>query len=95
VNAISADETYLVMSANTSKAAAREILEYYSFIKNYKLLFTKLDETPVPGIIVNARYLTGRPLSYTTAGQSVPDDLDVANPKAIVSSFLSHKRTSE
>jgi flagellar biosynthesis protein FlhF len=95
VNAISADETYLVMSANTSRSAAREILEYYSFIKNYKLLFTKLDETPVPGIIVNARYLTGRPISYTTAGQSVPDDLDVANPKAIVSSFLSQKRTSD
>ena len=83
-----ADEAYLVVSANTSKHAMKEILEYYSFIKDYKLLFTKLDEAPVPGAIINARYLTGRPLSYTTAGQSVPDDLDVANPRAIVASLL-------
>ena len=82
------DETYLVVSANTSRHALKEILEYYSFIKDYKLLFTKLDEAPVPGVIVNARYLTGRPLSYTTAGQSVPDDLDVASPRAIVASLL-------
>lgn len=88
INAVVADEIYLVISANTSRSALKEILEYYSFIQSYKLLFTKLDESPAPGVIINARYMTGRPLSYTTAGQSVPDDLEVANPKAIVSSFL-------
>ncbi len=88
VKSAEADEAYLVVSANTSRHAMKEILEYYSFIKDYKLLFTKLDEAPVPGVIVNARYLTGRPLSYTTAGQSVPDDLDVASPQAIVGSLL-------
>lgn len=88
VNSAEADEAYLVVSANTSKHAMNEILEYYSFIKDYKLLFTKLDEAPAPGVIVNARYLTGRPLSYTTAGQSVPDDLNVANPRAIVANLL-------
>lgn len=88
IKSAEADEAYLVVSANTSRHAMKEILEYYSFIKDYKLLFTKLDEAPVPGVIVNARYLTGRPLSYTTAGQSVPDDLDVANPRAIVASLL-------
>ena len=91
VSSVGADEVYLVASANTSKHAIREILEYYSFMKNYKLLFTKLDEAPVPGVIINARYITGRPLSYTTAGQSVPDDLDVANPKAIVAGLLGLK----
>ena len=88
VKSAEADEAYLVVSANTSRHAMKEILEYYSFIKDFKLLFTKLDEAPVPGVIINARYLTGRPLSYTTAGQSVPDDLDVANPRAIVASLL-------
>jgi len=87
-NTAEADEAYLVVSANTGRHAMNEILEYYSFIKDYKLLFTKLDETPAPGVIVNARYLTGRPLSYITAGQSVPDDLNVADPRAIVASLL-------
>jgi len=89
VNAVNADETYLVISSNTSRIAVREILEYYAFIKNYKLLFTKLDESPAPGVILNARYMTGKPLSYTTAGQSVPDDLDIANVRQLVSSILS------
>ena len=88
VSAVNADETFLVMSCNTSRIAVREILEYYAFIKNYKLLFTKLDESPVPGIILTARYMTGKPLSYTTAGQSVPDDLDVADIKQLVASIL-------
>jgi flagellar biosynthesis protein FlhF len=94
VNAACADEVYLVISANTGRSAAREILEYYSFIRNYKLLFTKLDEAPAPGIIINSRYSTGKALSYTTAGQSVPDDLDVANPKAIVSSILGQRSSA-
>ena len=91
VSSAGADEVYLVVSANTGKYAVKEIVEYYSFMKNYKLLFTKLDEAPVPGVIINARYTTGRPLSYTTAGQSVPDDLDVANPKVIVAGLLGTK----
>lgn len=88
VSAAGADETYLVISCNTSRIAVREILEHYAFIRNYKLLFTKLDETPSPGVILNARYMTGKPLSYTTAGQSVPDDLDIANVKQLVSYIL-------
>lgn len=88
VSAANADETYLVMSSNTSRVAVREILEYYAFIKDYKLLFTKLDESPVPGVILNARYMTGKPLSYTTAGQSVPDDLDIANVRLLVTNIL-------
>jgi flagellar biosynthesis protein FlhF len=88
VSAVNADETYLVMSCNTSRKAIREILEYYAFVRNYKLLFTKLDETPVTGVIINARYLTGKPLSYTTSGQSVPDDLDIADINQLVSGVL-------
>jgi len=88
VSAADADESYLVISSNTSRIAVREILEYYAFIKNYKLLFTKLDESPATGAIINARYLTGKSLSYTTAGQSVPDDLDIANVNQIVANLL-------
>ncbi len=88
ISAVNADEIFLVMSCNTSRMAIKEICEYYAFIKNYKLLFTKLDESPVPGIILNARYLTGKPLSYTTAGQSVPDDLDIADVRQLATSIL-------
>ena len=83
-----ADEVFLVLSCNLGRTACKEIINHYSFINNYKLLFTKLDEAPVPGIILNARYATGKRLSYTTAGQSVPDDIEVADVENIVRSIL-------
>jgi len=83
-----ADDVFLVLSCNLGRTACKEIINHYNFINNYKLLFTKLDEAPVPGIILNARYATGKRLSYTTAGQSVPDDIEVANVENIVKSIL-------
>ena len=70
VGATDADEVYLVLNCGMGRAACREILTQYGFLKKYKLLFTKLDEALVPGIILNARYSTGKPLSYTTADKA-------------------------
>jgi flagellar biosynthesis protein FlhF len=41
------------------------------------VLLTKLDETVTGGMFLNARALTGKPLSYITTGQSVPDDIEL------------------
>ncbi len=86
--AADADEVFLVLSCSMSRKACKEILKHYSFLRNYKLLFTKLDEAHVPGVILNARYITGKRLSYTTAGQSVPDDIEIANIESIAKSIL-------
>ncbi|NLU51824.1 MAG: flagellar biosynthesis protein FlhF [Clostridiaceae bacterium] len=83
-----ADEIYLVISCNSSRMAIKEMLEAYTFVKSYKLIFTKLDESPALGAILNARYMTGKPLSYTTSGQSVPDDLDIVDTKQLVLNIL-------
>jgi len=83
-----ADEVYLVLSATTSTRNSREILKHYSFIKDYKLIFTKMDEAPVAGIILNTKYLTGKSLSYITTGQNVPDDIEVANVDKLAKNLL-------
>jgi len=83
-----ADEIFLVLSATTSPKNCRDILKQYSFMEDYKLLFTKLDETPINGIILNARYLTNKSLSYITTGQSVPDDFEVVNVDEIAKNLL-------
>lgn len=88
ITAAEADEIYLVLSATTSGSNCREILKSYSFLTNYKLIFTKTDEAPVPGIILNARYLTGKSLSYITTGQSVPDDIEIANIDKITKNLM-------
>lgn len=82
------DETFLVLSATTSIKNCRDILKNYNFLKVYKLIFTKLDESPISGIILNARYLTNKDLSYVTTGQSVPDDFEVANVDKIAKNLL-------
>ncbi len=88
VAASEADELYLVLSATTSNRNVQEILNNYSFLENYKLIFTKLDETVINGVILNTKYFTGKSLSYVTNGQSVPDDIEDVNTGKITKSLL-------
>jgi len=74
-----ADEIYLLISASTKMKDCNEIIKAYSFIKDYKLIFTKVDETESLGIVLNVVNSTGKRLSYFTTGQSVPDDIEVIN----------------
>lgn len=74
-----ADEIYLLISAGTKMKDCNEIIKSYSFIKDYKLIFTKVDETESLGIVLNVVNSTGKRLSYFTTGQSVPDDIEVIN----------------
>jgi flagellar biosynthesis protein FlhF len=88
IAASGADDVYLVLSATTSIRNCREILNSYEFLHNYKLIFTKTDEAPVQGIILNVKYLTGKSLSYITTGQSVPDDIETANIEKITKNLI-------
>lgn len=88
ITASGADEVYLVLSATTSTRNCREILSSYDFLSNYKLIFTKTDEAPVQGIILNVRFITGKSLSYITTGQSVPDDIETANIDKITKNLI-------
>ena len=88
IAASGANEVYLVLSATTSIRNCKEILGCYNFLNDYKLIFTKTDEAPVQGIILNVRYLTGRNLSYITTGQSVPDDIETANIDKITKNLM-------
>lgn len=88
INYSNADEIYLVLSTTTSSRNCKEILKNYSFLKNYKLIFTKLDETMVTGLILNARKITQKSISYITTGQSVPDDIEVMNVEKITKILL-------
>ncbi|HOM02074.1 MAG TPA: flagellar biosynthesis protein FlhF [Acetivibrio sp.] len=88
VEATQADEIFLVLSTTTGMKNCREIIEHYSFLENYKLIFTKLDESSSFGLILNSRRLTNRDLSFVTTGQSVPDDIELANVDMITKNLL-------
>jgi len=83
-----ADEVYLALSCNTSYSGCLNIINSYSFLPDYKLLFTKMDEASSYGLILNCRYISGKPLSYIATGQNVPDDIEVADPYKLLSSIM-------
>ena len=68
-------EVYLVLSATTSYKGSMHILENYDFIDDYKLIFTKVDEAPTYGNLVNVAYTAKKNIGYITTGQNVPDDI--------------------
>jgi len=87
-NSYNFDEVFLLLSANMRVKDIDEISRAYNFLPDYKLIITKLDETSVLGTIVNARYITKKPLSYVTFGQNVPEDIEIANTSKIVEILL-------
>ena len=81
-------EIYLVLSATTKYRDLIEIVNSYREIADYKLIFTKLDETTSYGNLYNVKMYTGAELSYVTNGQNVPDDIEVFDTQRIVKKLL-------
>lgn len=85
-------EIFLVLSATTKYRDLISIADTYSAMTDYKLIFTKLDETTTLGNLLNLRLHTGAPLSYVTCGQNVPDDIEVFNPQKTVKQLLGGRK---
>lgn len=82
-------EIYLVVSATTKYRDLVRIADSYKEIAEYKLIFTKLDETTALGNLFNLKMYTGASMSYVTYGQNVPDDIMPFNPQSTVKQLLS------
>ncbi len=85
-------EVFLVLSASTKYRDLMRITDTYKEITDYKLIFTKLDETSALGNIYNLKLYTGAKLSYVTYGQNVPDDIEYFNPQSTVKQLLGGRR---
>lgn len=81
-------EVYLVLSATTKYRDLTSIADTYKEMSDYRIIFTKLDETTSFGNLLNLKLYTGFELSYVTYGQNVPDDIDRFNPQTTVKSIL-------
>ena len=68
-------EVYLVVSATTKYRDLLNIADTYQKLTDFRLVFTKLDETQCQGNLFNLRLHTDVPMSYVTCGQNVPDDI--------------------
>ncbi len=85
--AISPDLTYLVLSASARHAESYQVASQLEHVGYDALLFTKLDETIMPSLILTMIDELQRPLSYFTMGQQVPNDLLPADIPTLQSYF--------
>lgn len=85
---VESPDIFLLLSLTTSYENIEDIVKSYQFLDDYSLIFTKADESSSLGNILNAKFLTSKPLSYLTIGQSVPDDIEIVDMDKIVNMFV-------
>lgn len=68
-------DVHLVISCTTKNKDIKAIIEGYKVLNFNNVIITKLDETTTYGSILNILDIAGKPLSFITTGQNVPDDI--------------------
>jgi flagellar biosynthesis protein FlhF len=85
-------ETHLVLSATTRLADLKQIVKHFASTGVDRLIFSKTDETDILGGVISIAHETGLPVSYVTTGQSVPDDIMVAEGPALARMLVQQLR---
>jgi flagellar biosynthesis protein FlhF len=81
-------DTQLVLSASMKSADLKRVVDSYQGFGAQRLVFTKLDETSSFGPILNEAVRTGKPLSFFTNGQRIPEDLEAVSPRRLTELIL-------
>lgn len=69
------DNIHLVISCTTKDKDIDAIVDGFKELNYNNVIITKLDETSTYGSIMNILDCAGKPLSFITTGQNVPDDI--------------------
>ncbi len=88
INCFEQKNIFLVLNANWHIQDIKEIVERYSFLEDYKIIITKVDETSRIGVILDILYHFGKEIKYITYGQNVPDDIEEFKIEKIVDDIL-------
>jgi flagellar biosynthesis protein FlhF len=81
-------ETHLVLPASGRLTDLRWTMGRFSGFQPAQLILTRLDETSAFGPAVAAALEAERPVSFTTHGQSIPEDLEPATPARLAGLLL-------
>lgn len=78
----------LVLSAAAKDEDLKQTVLHFRPLAVQSLIFTKIDETMNHGAVVNQLLRFSHPASYLGTGQRVPEDLEMATPKRLLSFLL-------
>jgi flagellar biosynthesis protein FlhF len=76
-------EKHLILPATMHWADMLRICTRYERFRPTRLAFTHLDETDRFGALITASCRSGIPISWVSAGQRIPDDLEPASPETL------------
>jgi flagellar biosynthesis protein FlhF len=79
---------YLVLSANTQYQSLLNAEKQFGTLSYKSYIFTKLDETEDASTIINFLISRRKPVSFFTAGQQVPEDIELASKKRLATLLL-------
>lgn len=91
LEAASPDETHLVLSVTATAPALADTIERFDAVSPNALLLTKLDEAPSLGHAAAPLVSAGRPVSYLTDGQNVPEDISAAELETLPRQLLGRR----
>ncbi|MBC8116350.1 MAG: flagellar biosynthesis protein FlhF, partial [Candidatus Saccharimonas sp.] len=92
VDAATPDHIYLVLSLAYGAKSLRAAAERFAAVRPTSLVLTKLDEATGCGALLSATRDIALPVTYLTAGQEVPRDIEPANPCRIARLILGRDR---
>src|ERR1035438_5182796 len=81
-------DTHLVLPASMKATDLSRMVDAFEILHPGHLLFTKLDEPGSYGPIFGEAARTGKPLSFFTTGQRIPEDLEAASPERVLDLVL-------
>lgn len=81
-------DTHLVLPASMRTADLLRASEQYGVFQPQKLLFTRIDETETYGPIVSLSARMGKPVSFLSGGQRIPEDLEPATSNRLLDLIL-------
>ena len=86
------DQVHLVLSATGSAKSLAATAAQFADVGTTALLLTKLDEATSLGHLISLLRECRLPVSYLTDGQNVPDDIQVAQSRALACAILAMEK---
>ncbi|MCL2767438.1 MAG: flagellar biosynthesis protein FlhF [Synergistaceae bacterium] len=92
-DAFKPDAIHLVLAANMKYKDMLDVIDRVSSLDISHLVFTKLDETTSYGSVFDIADKLGKPFSFFTAGQNVPNDIEVASGEYLCKMIFNREKS--